>query len=166
MIFESFNNTVSHKMDIKSIIFAFLFSVSGIVCATDAHYTPERGSKERQAICDGARPYVIKKYTFPERLPQPILFKIERINVVRNYCSFTATPVFKDGSPVSTDYIEDIVFELCLKKTGNTWKVIWDLSGNDVPADDQFKQIWNDFPKDFPFTLLSEFWRNSFNRIK
>lgn len=157
---------VSHKMKINNLIFAFLFSVSGIVCATDAHHTPEPGSKERQSICDGALPFVIKNYVSPKKLPQPLLFKIERINVVGNYCSFTAIPVFKDGSNVSTDYMMDIVIDLCLKKAGNTWEVIYDLSSTDVPNDSQLKQIWNDFPKDFPFTLIPEFWRNHFNRIK
>jgi hypothetical protein len=153
-------------MNIKTLILTFLFAVSGIVCAGDAPHTPKPGSEERQSICDGARPFVMKEYVSSKKLPQPLLFKIERMNVLGNYCSFQATPVFKDGSPVSTDHIMDIVFDFCLKKTGDTWEVIYDLSSTDVPSDTELKQMWNDFPKDFPSTLIPEFWRNHFNRVK
>ncbi len=153
-------------MNTKTLIFAFLIAVSGIVCAADDQHTPEPGSKERQAICDGARPFVIKNYVSTKKLPQPLLFKIQRIQVTGNYCSFEALPVFKDGSPVTTEHIMDIVFDLCLKKTGDTWEVIFDLSSTDVPSDIQLKQMWNDFPKDFPSTLIPEFWSKHFNRVK
>ena len=153
-------------MNTKTLIFALFVAVSRIVFAADTHHTPEPGSPERQLICDGARAFVIKDYVTPNKLPQPLLFKIKRINVLGNYCSFEAVPVFKDGSQVSTDYIMDIVFDLCLKKTNKTWEVIYDLSSTDVPSNKQLKQMWSDFPKDFPFELIPEFWRRHFNRIK
>lgn len=160
------NNAVRHKMNNKTLIFAFIIAVSGIICAADTYHTPEPGSEERQSICDGARPFVIKNYVSPKKLPQPLLFKIQRINVAGNYCSFTAIPVFKDGTNVSTDYMMDIVIDLCLKKTGDIWEVIYDLSSTDVPSDAQLKEMWHDFPKDFPSTLIPDFWRKHFNRIK
>ncbi len=84
---------------------------------------------------------MIKNYVSSKELPQPLLFKIQRIQVAGNYCSFQALPVFKDGTPVGTDHIMDIMFDLCLKKTGETWEVIYDLSSTDVPSDTQLKQM-------------------------
>lgn len=153
-------------MNTKTLIFAFLSSVSCIACADDALHTPKPGSEERQSICDGARPFVVKEYVTSKKLSQPLLLKIKRMNVLGNYCSFQATPVLKDGSAVDTEHIMDIVFDFCLKKTGDTWEVIYDLSSTDVPSDTELKQMWNDFPKDFPSTLIPEFWRNHFNRVK
>ncbi len=153
-------------MNNKTLILAFIIAVSGIGCADDAPHTPKPGSVDRQSICDGARLFVIKNYVSPKKLPQPLLFRIQRINVAGNYCSFTAIPVFKDGTNVSTAYMMDIVIDLCLRKTGDTWKVIYDLSSTDVPSDAQLKQMWHYFPKDFPFTLIPDFWREHFARIK
>ena len=153
-------------MNTKSLLLALVFAVSGMVIAEDAPHTPKPGSEERQSICDGARSYVMKEYVSSKKLPQPLLFKIKRMNVLGNYCSFQATPVFKDGTSVDTEYIIDIVFDFCLKKSGDTWEVVFDLSSTDVPDDTVMKQMWSDFPKDFPSTLIPEFWRNHFNRVK
>lgn len=129
-------------------------------------HTPAAGSPERQAVCDAARPYVIKKYALSSKLPQPILFKVRRIQVLGNYCSFEAIPIFKDGSYVSTEYMMDIVFELCLKREHERWHVIYDLSSTDVPSDSEMRQIWSVFPKDFPVELIPQFWREQFDRVK
>ena len=153
-------------MDARLLFFCLLAGLPSAVAATDLRHTPEAGSPERQSICDGARAYVLKNYTTQSKLPQSIVFKIERIEVIGDFCSFEAIPRFQDGSPVSTDYIFDVVFDLCLKKTNHAWRVIYDFSRTDVPNDDELKQMWRRFPKDFPFTLLPEFWRDHFNRIK
>ena len=153
-------------MKTKIVLFGLLVAVSHEVSAADARHTPERGSPERQSICDGARVYVIKKYSSAATLPQPLIFKIERIEVLGSYCSFQAIPLFKDGSPISTEYIEDVVFDLCLKRTDSKWRVIYDFSRTDVPNDAELKQMWRTFPKEFPFVLLPKFWRDHFNRIK
>jgi hypothetical protein len=148
------------------LIYTLPVALPGIVCAADVLHTPEIGSPERQMICDAARPYVLKEYGFSKKPPQPILFKVRRMVVLRDYCSFEAVPVFKDGSVVGTDYIMDIVFNLCLKKTDGTWKVIYDLSSTDVPSDAELAQMWRDFPKAFPTSLIPEFWREHFSRLK
>lgn len=153
-------------MKIHTLIFAFFAAISGITNAADAPHTPEPESVERQSICDGARSFVMKHYVSSSKLPQPILFKIKKISVSESYCSFEATPVFKDGSAVSTEYIMDIVFDLCLKKNNDKWEVIYDLSSTDVPDDKRLKQMWQDFPKDFPPALIPEFWSNHFKRIR
>lgn len=153
-------------MNTKTRICAWLIALSGMVYAGGEQYTPQLGSKERKAICDGARPFVFQNYIFSKKLPQPLLFQIHRIRVSGNYCSFEAVPVFKNGTAMDTDYVMDIVFNFCLKKSGGTWRVIYDLSSTDVPSDAELKRMWNDFPKDFPHRLIPEFWRNHFDRVK
>jgi hypothetical protein len=148
------------------VFLSLLAAVSPVVSATDTRHTPERGSPERQSICDGARAYVAKKYVTQTKLRQPLIFKIERIEVLGNYCSFQAIPLFRDGSPISTEYIEDIVFDFCLERTDGAWRVIYDFSRTDVPDDAELKQMWRAFPREFPFILLPKFWRDHFNRIK
>jgi len=95
-----------------------------------------------------------------------MVFKVRRMEALGNYCGFEALPFFKDGSQVGTEYIMDIVLNLCLKKVNGKWRVVSDLSSTDVPNPAQLKQIWHEFPKDFPFALLSEFWREQFNKLK
>ena len=95
-----------------------------------------------------------------------MVFRISKMEVLGDYCYFEAFPLFKDGSPMVTDYIMDIRFALCLKSSHGKWRVIYDLSSTDVPSDEQLRQIWSVFPKDFPFPLIPEFWREKFNRVK
>jgi hypothetical protein len=102
------------------------------VQASCFRYTPTLGSPERKAICDDVRSYVLQKYASGTKVPQPLVFKIDRIKVLGNYCSFKAIPLFKDGSFISTDYIADIAFDLCLRRTDDNWRVIYDFSRTDV----------------------------------
>lgn len=150
---------IAMKNTVKFFVISSVLSLGTALGASEGVHTPAAGSPERQAICDAARPYVIKKYTLASRLPQPIVFQVRRMQVLGNYCSFEAIPLFKDGSHVSTDYMMDIVFELCLKRENGKWRVIYDLSRTDVPADTEMRQIRSAFPKDFPVALLPAFWR-------
>ena len=144
-----------------------LIALCQAVAGADQRHTPESGSTERKAICDGARAHVMKRYVSSKTpLPQPLVFKIERIEVSAGYCSFEAIPVFKDGSPVGSEYVEDVVFNFCLKGTKDAWNVIYDFSRTDVPDDTELRQIWREFPKEFPFDLLPKFWRDLLNRVK
>ena len=34
---------------------------------------------------------------------------------------------------MSTEYVADIVFDLCLQRTKDSWRVIYDFSRTDVP---------------------------------
>jgi hypothetical protein len=121
-------------------------------------HTPKPGSPERQAICDGARPYVVSNYA-TAALPQPIVFKISHLSVQEPYCNLEAIPLFKDGSNISTEYIADIALNFCMKETGGTWEVIVDLSRTDVPDTSELRKIRATFPQDFPLSLLSPSWR-------
>lgn len=134
--------------------------------AQQSVYTPEPGSAERRAICDGARVFVLKHYVAPQKLPKAMVFEIERLKVQGKYCCITATPAFSDGSPMGTDYIMDIVFELCLEKTRGTWRVINDLSSTDVPSKPQLKSMRDKLPRNFPFALLPDYWRKTFEELK
>ena len=118
---------------------------------------PKPGSPERQAICDGARAFVLANYT-KAPLPQPIVFKIEHVAVQEPYCNLEAIPLFKDGSYISPKYMADIAFNLCLKKQAGGWKVIVDLSRTDVPQGTELQTIRRNFPPDFPVSLLSPTW--------
>jgi hypothetical protein len=120
--------------------------------------TPKPGSPERQAICDAARSYVLSKYT-TSTLPQPIVFKIDHISVQESYCNFEAIPLFKDGSYIDPRYIADIGFNFCLRKSGDRWNVIVDLSRTDVPDATELETIRKSIPRDFPAALFSPTWR-------
>jgi hypothetical protein len=123
-------------------------------------HTPKPGSPERQAICDGARDWVIKKYA-TQTLPGPIVFHIDHIAVQDGYCFFDATPRFKDGSFVPPQYLPDIAFNVCLKgSAARHWTVIADLSRSDVPTAAEVQAIKQKLPADFPMTVFSPDWRN------
>lgn len=151
-------------MTFKNFFVALLSLNLGVALAgAQSDYTPKPGSSERQAICDSARTYVLSKYaTAP--LPQPIVFKIDRIRVQDRYCNFEAIPLFKDGSYTSPQYMVDIVFNLCFKRTDNHWNVILDLSRTDVPDAAEVQRIKRSLPQDFPVSLLSSTWRDLFSK--
>lgn len=121
-------------------------------------HTPKPGSPDRQAICDGARAFVLSKYV-TGTLPQPIVFKIEHLSLQDNYCNLEAIPLFKDGRYVDPNYIPDIAFNFCLKKAGPGWEVIVDLSRTDVPGAAEAATLRQKLPRDFPLALLSPTWR-------
>ena len=153
-------------MTFKNFLVALLSVNVGVALAgAPSDYTPKPGSSERQAICDAARTYVLSNYaTAP--LPQPIVFKIDRIRVRDDCCNFEAIPLLKDGSYVSPQYIVDIAFNLCFKRTDNRWNVIVDLSRTDVPDSAELQRIKRSFPPDFPISLLSPTWRDLFNKSR
>jgi hypothetical protein len=108
--------------------------------------------------------YVIKEYTL--KTPK-YDFHIEPsfLNIKGDFAMLLATPLYEDGSSISTEYFEDIVFVLCLEKKNGKWIVVYDLSHNDVPSLKEMKEIKEDFPKDFPKELLPDFWRKKLNTI-
>ena len=107
----------------------------------------------------------MKKYVAPTKLPKAMVFKVSRIEVLRDYCCFEAIPEFKDGSSMGTDYIMDMEFLFFLQRKHEKWRVINDISSTDVPSDIQLKQMSDSFPKDFPFELIPKFWREHFDRV-
>lgn len=102
--------------------------------------------------------YVSQKYTL--KTPK-YEFHIEpsSLHVEGNYAMLLAIPLYEDNSHISTEYFEDIVFALCLKKENGNWKVVYDLSRNDIPSKEELETIKKDFPKDFPKKLLPKFWQ-------
>ena len=122
---------------------------------TDVH-TPATGSPERVAICDGARTHVLSKYAHG-KLPQPIVFKVEHLAVAGQYANLEAVAVYKNGR--SVDQLPDIVYNFCLKNTGATWKVVYDLTRGDVPAASELETIRRSLPSDFPRNVLTSDWQ-------
>jgi len=106
--------------------------------------------------------YVTQKYTL--KTPK-YEFHIEpsALHVKGDFAMLSATPLYEDGSSISTEYFEDIIFTLCLEKSEGKWKVIYDLSRNDVPSDEEMLEIKKEFPTNFPKELLPKFWIEKFN---
>lgn len=152
-----------NRARINTVLLLPLLLSVGVRAQAQSEYTPKMGSTERQAICDAARAYIVKKYA-TGALPEPIVFKIDRIRVQNGYCSFEAIPLFKDGTYVSPKYMPDIAFNLCMKKTADDWKVLADLSRTDVPDAAELQSIRQRFPPDFPVSLLSPTWRELFKK--
>ena len=105
--------------------------------------------------------YVSEKYTL--KTPK-YEFHIEpsALHVEGNFAMLSATPLYEDGSNISTEYFEDIVFVLCLEKKDGKWIVVYDLSRNDVPSNEEMLEIKKEFPAKFPKTLLPKFWQDKF----
>lgn len=134
-----------------------------IVCvvataAAQTARTPQPGSPERQAICDAARAYVLSKYA-SRALPQPIVFKIDRIVVAGEYANMQAVPLLKDGRYAAPEYLPDIAFNFCLEKSASGWRLIADLSRSDVPEGAEAAAIRRRLPADFPLSVLSPTWQ-------
>lgn len=103
--------------------------------------------------------YVTEKYTL--KTPKyEFYIKPSALHVEDNFAMFSGTPLYEDGSSISTEYFEDIVFVLCLEKVENRWKVVYDLSRNDVPSDEEMTEIKKEFPTNFPKKLLPRFWQD------
>ena len=78
-----------------------------------------------------------------------------------NYCHFEGYPVHSDGSHVSTEFFEDIVYDCFLKRNADSkWRVIHDLSRTDVPSKEEIRYIRSTFPREIPRSLIPQFWRN------
>lgn len=113
-------------------------------------------------ILASAKNYVSKKYTL--KMPQKNFFlKASILNIKDNYALLEATTLYEDGSIISTEYIEDITFLLCFKKDKSGWRILYDLSRNDVPSSTELHAIKKEFPSDFPKELLPKYWKKKLN---
>ena len=146
----------------KLILPLFLALGFFIPLASAAPHTPKPGSPERKAICDAMRAYVVKDQSRP--LPKAILFKIEFLCVEGDYAGFEGFPVFEDGSDAIPNYLPDIVSTTILRRDGNRWKIIADLSRTDVPSEKELAAIRKSIPADVPRAVLPEFWREKLRR--
>lgn len=118
-------------------------------------YTPKVGSAERIAVCDAMRTYV-KAY----RAPRHVLFKVDQVKVLGQYCYFEGYVVFADGSRVPEEYLPDVVYNTFLKREASGWKVILDLTRTDVPSDREVMEIRRRFPSDIPRQIVPQFWKD------
>ena len=143
-------------MTLRFLLLSFLGSALAAYAQTG--HTPKAGSTERQAICDAARVHVLSRYATQE-LPQPIVFKIERIRATEEFANLEAVPLFKDGRYAAPEYLPDVVFNLCLKKGPSGWQVVTDLSRTDVPDAAEAAALRRRLPEGFPLTILSPEWQ-------
>ncbi|HEV3409640.1 MAG TPA: hypothetical protein VG095_05065 [Chthoniobacterales bacterium] len=146
------------KMRITGIHSFLCACIIAVAAHAQTPHTPKPGSAERQAICDGARAYVMSRYVYGQ-LRQPIVFKIGHLRVLGPYANLEAIPIYKDGSYIDPDVIPDIGYNFCLRESGGTWKVIADLSRSDVPSAEEMAEIRQRLGPEFPRALLAPMWR-------
>ncbi|MEM5789129.1 MAG: hypothetical protein AAGU11_17585, partial [Syntrophobacteraceae bacterium] len=93
------------------------------------------------------------------RAPKPVLFKIEQMNVLGNYCYFKGHAVYADGSGIPDGYLPDVVYSTFLKRGQRGWRVILDLTRTDVPSEREIADIRRRFPAEIPRQIVPRFWR-------
>jgi len=86
----------------------FLFAVPCIASAQSTLHTPDKGSPERKAILDAVRTY----RKAPSEVYTPTGFNVSGV------WAYVAAP-----DPGDPD-VDTAAFEVILKKTGSTWKVV------------------------------------------
>ena len=86
---------------------------------------------------------------------------VDAVRIDGNYVGFSGVYTTVEGLKDPDIYCEAALM-LCLHKTDGRWKIVFDLSGGDVPSDEEMRQIVKDFPTDFPLKLLSSFWQKKF----
>lgn len=128
-------------------------------------HTPKPGSPERQAICDAMRAFVQTEYA-KEKLPKPVVFKIETLRMQGDFAYMECLPQFKDGTQAVPDHLPDMDYMHCLQRESKGWKVILDLSRTDVPDATEIRQIRSRLPSGFPPSILSAFWRDLFQKAQ
>jgi hypothetical protein len=101
----------------------------------------------------------MREYVNAYRAPRPILFKIDQMKVLGNYCYFEGYAVFSDGSSVPEEYLPDVVYNTFLKRDENGWQVIMDLTRTDVPSEQEVIAIRRNFPAEIPRQIVPQFWR-------
>ncbi len=124
-------------------------------------FTPKAGSAERKAVCDALRTFFTD-----ETMPKHLVFRVDTMRIQGDYCFFQGLPMFEDGSAAVARYLPDVGYDICLMRGKKGWKVVVDLSRSDVPSDREVREIKRDFPRDFPVSLLSEFWRDLFKKVR
>ena len=117
-----------------AIVIAMCFATfpAQITFGQSAPYTPATGSKERKAILDGVRKY----RKAPTELYTPTKFKVQ------NGCALVSA---EDPSEPGVD---SLAFTLLLRKTGNTWRVVDSVGGDEgFDWNAEIKRIKKKFPR-------------------
>ncbi len=135
-----------------------------ILCIISLLFSMSPKQNTNSDLLSYVKSYVTKKYTL--KTPK-YEFHIEpsALHIEGDFAMLSATPLYEDGAGISTEYFEDIVFTLCLQKIDGKWKVIYDLSRNDVPSYKEMREIKKEFPKEFPKELLPAYWQEKFSII-
>lgn len=125
----------------------------------------QENKQEDLSLMQSSFSYVLQEY-MSVKPQKSFRLQVRELFVENDYARVEAVIVYEDGKLVETDYIEDIVFVLCLERTNNKWQVVFDLSRTDVPSNEEMMEIKKSFPKKFPLNLLSPFWQDLFNRVR
>ncbi len=141
---------------------AWLFLLPFLILTGNLHaqnskiVRPAAGTPVRKAVCDEMRRYL--RYSGEvEKSFGNFLFKVEELAVQGDYAVFEGYPVDENGE--SSIDLPDFVYTTFLKKSGNGWEVIADLSRTDVPSDGEMREIRRTFPKGIPTEIIPEYWR-------
>ncbi|MFK5974911.1 MAG: hypothetical protein QM493_00260 [Sulfurovum sp.] len=143
----------------KTLILILIISLS-ISNATSTH-RQFINDKERKNVVKKAKRFISQKYFF-KKPRKSYKLSIRAIKSQNNFVRLESVAVYNNGNYVENDYVEDIVFNLCLAKVNNRWHIVFDLSRNDVPSSEEMRKIKSDFPSNFPLKLLSPFWQKLF----
>ena len=141
---------------------ALLLSLALVARSLAAPHTPQPGSEERKAICDGVRSHVLGKVAM-KKPPMKVVFKIEHLNVEGETAWFEGSPRQESGSYLPEGYLPDVDYCMVVQRTKAGWKVIEDLSRTDVPGDEELIGIKKRL-KDVPSSIMPKFWRELLKR--
>ena len=141
---------------------ALILGIGFIANRLAAPHTPQPGSEERKAICDGVRSHVLSKVAM-KKPPMKVVFKIEHLNVEGETAWFEGTPRQENGSYLPDGYLPDVDYCMVVQRAKSGWKVIEDLSRTDVPGDEEVVQLKKRL-KDVPSSIMPQFWRELLKR--
>lgn len=102
--------------------------------------------------------YMIESYLVEKLGNKEVFIDEKSLHVKGNFAILQTPPKIEDGSD-SYNYFLDVGYNICLEKKDSFWRVIYDLSRSDVPNEEQWEEIRENFPKRFPKELLSPFWQ-------
>lgn len=157
-------NAMPHFTSLRAAVIAAFVTLilSAAPPALASAHTPEPGSKERKAICDALREYLLT-HVASRKPPQPIVFKVDDLRVDKGFAWFGGIPLLKDGSYVPGDVLPDVGYMFVLQRSGTGWKVKQDLSRSDVPSSSEVSQLRSEL-RDVPTSIMPEFWRRLLKR--
>lgn len=132
-----------------------------VISAFAAAHTPQAGSDERKAICNGLREYIVQ-HVATRPLPEPIVFKVDILRVDGEFAWFEGLPLFKSGAS-AMDYLPDMGYIMVLKKSGGGWHVAHNLSRSDVPSESEVAGLRKELAA-VPTSIFPDFWRQLLQR--
>ena len=146
----------------KSPLLCALLVTLSLFEAIGAPHTPQPGSEERKAICDGVREYVLAKVAI-KKPPMKVVFKIDHLNVDGDIAWFEGTPRQENGSYMPDGFLPDTDYCMIVKRTKGGWSVIEDLSRSDVPGEEELIQLRRRL-KNVPSSVMPKFWHDLLKR--